>query len=250
MALVNAGDGSVSAQYEYGPFGEPLRQTGGTLAKANPFRFSTKYQDDETDLFYYGYRFYSPSVGRWLSRDPINEFGFKLLTGKGGAFDLAEETVVYCFVQNDPISKLDIGGLITSSRLREPYEPSWKGKPCCACARHPCTFKGRLVDNGSERGVYRMKVVDFERTGCCPQSELVWTTCQRSDAPLGGPIHECDNQKECNFPRRSAGGSYRIILYARYLSCEKGTWTAHPEENIAESQCEVVNGKWMCIPQN
>ena len=40
------------------------------MAKANPFRFSTKYQDDETDLLYYGYRYYNASTGRWLSRDP------------------------------------------------------------------------------------------------------------------------------------------------------------------------------------
>jgi hypothetical protein len=33
--------------YQYGPFGELLRATG-PMAKANPFRFSTKYQDDET----------------------------------------------------------------------------------------------------------------------------------------------------------------------------------------------------------
>ena len=36
------------------------------MAKANPFRFSTKYQDDETDLLYYGYRYYDASKGRWL----------------------------------------------------------------------------------------------------------------------------------------------------------------------------------------
>jgi hypothetical protein len=33
------------------------------MAKANPFRFSTKYQDDETDLFYYGYRAELSSLG-------------------------------------------------------------------------------------------------------------------------------------------------------------------------------------------
>jgi RHS repeat-associated protein len=42
------------------------------MARANPFRFSTKYQDDETDLLYYGYRYYNAGTGRWLSRDPIN----------------------------------------------------------------------------------------------------------------------------------------------------------------------------------
>src|ERR1035437_9271426 len=36
---------------------------------------STKYLDKETGLYYYGYRFYSPQLGRWPSRDPIGEKG-------------------------------------------------------------------------------------------------------------------------------------------------------------------------------
>jgi RHS repeat-associated protein len=47
------------------------------MAAANPFRFSTKYQDDETDLLYYGYRYYSASMGRWMSRDPLGQPGFE-----------------------------------------------------------------------------------------------------------------------------------------------------------------------------
>jgi hypothetical protein len=43
------------------------------MAKVNPFRFSTKYQDDETDLLYYGYRYYNATMGGWLSRD-LNEY--------------------------------------------------------------------------------------------------------------------------------------------------------------------------------
>ena len=45
------------------------------MAKANPFRFSTKYQDDETGLVYYGHRYYDPSTGRWRSRDPLGVKG-------------------------------------------------------------------------------------------------------------------------------------------------------------------------------
>ena len=47
--------------------------SGTAVAKANPVRFSTKYQDDENDFLYYGYRFYNPSTGRWPSRDPFLE---------------------------------------------------------------------------------------------------------------------------------------------------------------------------------
>jgi RHS repeat-associated protein len=68
-ALVSAA-GANSATYEYGPFGEVLRATG-PMAKANPSGFSTKSRDDETDLLYYGYRYYNPSTGRWLSLDPL-----------------------------------------------------------------------------------------------------------------------------------------------------------------------------------
>jgi RHS repeat-associated protein len=74
MGLVNAADGTWSARYEYGPFGEVLRATGA-MAASNPFRWSTKIQDEDTGLNYYGYRYYSAGVGRWLGRDPIGEVG-------------------------------------------------------------------------------------------------------------------------------------------------------------------------------
>ncbi len=69
-ALVKASDGSVTARYDYAPFAEPIRASG-PMAKANPVRFSTKYTDYQSGLLYYGYRYYSPGTGRWLSRDPL-----------------------------------------------------------------------------------------------------------------------------------------------------------------------------------
>ena len=80
-ALVNAADGTILANYEYGPFGEVIRQTG-PMAKVNPIRFSTKYQDDESDLLYYGYRYYKPSTGSWVSRDPLGEPGFEMIANR------------------------------------------------------------------------------------------------------------------------------------------------------------------------
>ena len=70
----NQSVGAKSRTTNLGPFGEVIRATG-PMAKLNPFRFSTKYQDDESDLVYYGYRYYNASTGRWLSRDPIDEQG-------------------------------------------------------------------------------------------------------------------------------------------------------------------------------
>jgi RHS repeat-associated protein len=96
VGLVDGSDGSASAVYEYGPFGELIRATG-PMAGANPFRYSTKYRDDESGLSYYGYRYYSPSTGRWLSFDPA---------GEAGGLNL------YGFVGNDSINKTDFLGLI------------------------------------------------------------------------------------------------------------------------------------------
>jgi RHS repeat-associated protein len=94
-ALVNAATGAVSANYEYGPFGEVIRATG-PMAKVNPFLFSTKFYDWETGLYYYGHRYYNPSTGRFINRDPIRE--------RGGLN-------IYAFVGNQPLNRIDVLGL-------------------------------------------------------------------------------------------------------------------------------------------
>lgn len=70
---------TIAARYEYDPYGNPIpipQPPGpGPQADLNPIRFSTKWFDDETDLGYWGYRYYSPRLGRWISRDPIGEKG-------------------------------------------------------------------------------------------------------------------------------------------------------------------------------
>jgi RHS repeat-associated protein len=67
-------NGTRRAHYEYSPFGS-LTAKSGDYADANPFRWSTKYQDDETGLVYYGFRYYWPGAGRWINKDPIEESG-------------------------------------------------------------------------------------------------------------------------------------------------------------------------------
>lgn len=94
-ALVKASGGTVAAIYDYDPFGQVLRATG-EYANRNPFRFSTKYTELETGLVYYGFRYYNPSTGRWLSKDPM---------GEDGGVNL------YAFVGNNPVSNVDALGL-------------------------------------------------------------------------------------------------------------------------------------------
>ena len=49
--------------YTYDAFGRTVTATG-PLADTFPHRFSTKYFDPETGLYYYGYRYYSPTLMR------------------------------------------------------------------------------------------------------------------------------------------------------------------------------------------
>jgi RHS repeat-associated protein len=88
--LVNT-DGTIAAHYEYDPYGNTIK-ADGAIAQDNPFRFSSKYYEVETGLYYYGYRYYSPMLGRWLSKDPYKE---------NGGLNL------YQFVFNRPISAVD-----------------------------------------------------------------------------------------------------------------------------------------------
>ena len=67
------------------------------MTNDQPFRFSSEYCDTETDLIYYNYRYYSPELGSWLSRDPIEE--------KGGLN-------LYGFVGNDGVNKWDYLGMM------------------------------------------------------------------------------------------------------------------------------------------
>ena len=71
--LVSASDGSISAHYEYAPFGEVILSSGD-LALTNQFRFSSEYADDAISLVYYNFRHLDPVTGRWLQSDPMMQF--------------------------------------------------------------------------------------------------------------------------------------------------------------------------------
>ena len=95
VAYVNA-SGQVVAKRAYSAFGQMFAHEGDQ-AIYNRLRiwFATKYCDPETELYYFGGRFYSPFLCRWLNRDPI---------GEQGGFNL------YAFCRNDPINNYDKNG--------------------------------------------------------------------------------------------------------------------------------------------
>ena len=88
-------NGTVRASYIYDAFGKTISQSGD-MANFFHFRFSTKYFDDDTGLYYYGYRYYSPMLQRWINRDPIEE---------------TDAANLYLFVNNSPTASIDFLGL-------------------------------------------------------------------------------------------------------------------------------------------
>jgi RHS repeat-associated protein len=82
---------AMAAAYRYDPFGNTL-SSSGTMSAANVYRFSSKELHVNSGLYIYLYRFYDPSVQRWLNRDPIGELGGINL---------------YVFVHNRPTNKKD-----------------------------------------------------------------------------------------------------------------------------------------------
>ena len=75
--------GNVQAHYEYDAFGNTI-SSDGDMDDDFHIRFSSKYLDDETGLYYYGFRYYTPALGRWMNRDPIEEKGGYNLYGLVG----------------------------------------------------------------------------------------------------------------------------------------------------------------------
>ena len=95
--LVNE-SGAIAAHYQYNAYGQVIGEwadTNDSFAVSNAFGFSTKYTDKETGLVYFGRRYYSPVLGRWINRDPIEE---------SGGYNL------YAYGLNDPVNRFDPNG--------------------------------------------------------------------------------------------------------------------------------------------
>jgi len=70
-------NGQVVAEFQYDGFGNTIAEDFASTVTAHDFvyRFSSKYWDEEVGFYYYGYRYYSPKLGRWIKRDPLLETG-------------------------------------------------------------------------------------------------------------------------------------------------------------------------------
>ena len=88
----------VISYEEMFPFGGSAFIAGDNLRdiQRKDYRYTGKERDDATGLDYFGYRYYAPWIGRWISPDPA-----------GGQDGLNP----YEFVRNNPVNYVDPDGL-------------------------------------------------------------------------------------------------------------------------------------------
>ena len=99
VANIDTLTSEIVASYEYSPFGNRIRESyinTNLRPLLSEIGFSTKFTDLESDLLYYGLRYYNTNTGRWINQDPLRE---------GGGFNL------YAFVNNSSINFIDLLGL-------------------------------------------------------------------------------------------------------------------------------------------
>ena len=101
IAIVDSTSGNLAEYYRFSAFGEEqcFSSDGSPLTASevvNPWRFSSKRYDLETETLFFGRRSYDPVVGRWLTSDPLG--------------DLAGPNP-YAYVSNNPLLAFDRYGL-------------------------------------------------------------------------------------------------------------------------------------------
>lgn len=92
-------DRNVVWQREYKPFGEDVT-IGSNQLQSNTHTFTGKEKDSETGLIYFGARYYDPSIGRFVSVDPVR----KRDSGNPAEWNM------YAYAENNPYNKLDPDG--------------------------------------------------------------------------------------------------------------------------------------------
>ena len=102
--VVTDNSGVVKYSVAYDPYGG-IQMTWGTPTYTPSLKFSGKERDQESDLDYFGARYFYAAHYRWLSPDPIVPVDVAL--GDPQAWN------IYTYARNNPVNYIDPSGLYT-----------------------------------------------------------------------------------------------------------------------------------------
>jgi len=97
VRLVMTSAGKITFQTDYRPYGQLQTPTG-----SDPFEYTDKLLDSATGLYYSGARFYDPTTGRFITKDP----------GGGGLTD-PQSLNAYTYAEDNPLTNVDPTGLVS-----------------------------------------------------------------------------------------------------------------------------------------
>ncbi len=100
MVALSDSDGDSCQSYEYSAYGQVAASDPNFLT--NPYMFTGRRFDIETGLYYYRARYYNPHIGRFMQTDPVG---------------YSDGINWYLYCRNNPIIRIDIGGLWSSLRF-------------------------------------------------------------------------------------------------------------------------------------
>lgn len=230
-AAITDADGTVKERYAFSAFGvrtilNPDFTTRNSSECDFVFGFQGQFLDQESGLMNYGYRYYVSYLGRWSSKDPIEE--------KGGVN-------LYGMVGNGPLNRIDYLGLISgpfgdccepgtkrkakykkdylsidgmdpsdvdesrkdaedtlSTRPwnRNPYDAGTKGAARAAVGGyfdHLQSIAQKMQDLKNDIGGYLWVIIDYEK---CERKMLLWTEWHPAKPPYK---HKCGSKRFRNF---------------------------------------------------
>ena len=141
-ALINTEIKKIQESYFYNAFGEEETFSDNNIL--NSWKFSSKRKDPETDLIFFGRRYYDPSEGRFCAPDPLG---------------LTNSMNLYAFALNDPLMRIDLYGLMAILQYplmgteplfsMEPYNTSQSATPAAIDFAKGCYWGYNEVYSGN-----------------------------------------------------------------------------------------------------
>jgi RHS repeat-associated protein len=177
ITSLSSSNGTLANTYTYDSFGNLTASTGTTT---NPFQYTGREFDPETNTFFYRARYYDANAGRFTGEDPV---GFR-----GGAN-------FYTYVRNSPLNFLDPTGM-------SPLTP-WKDvstRPCNIDEYETC------ANMCGSRGVESCKIQITFKLVRWKDGKSLWKW-------VDGPM-SCS----CNEPKPDCPKAVRVLSWATLLA--------------------------------